>query len=181
MDANQMGFEAFPKIPRLTRECIITEKIDGTNAQVIITEDGEITAASRTRLITPECDNYGFAKWVVGNKDELLKLGPGRHFGEWWGDGIGRKYGLGEKRFSLFNAGRWGGENVPTCCYVVPVLYKGVFSTEVVDMVVADLVKNGSAASPGFLKPEGVIIYHIAARQYFKKTCDKDDERKGVQ
>jgi ATP-dependent RNA circularization protein (DNA/RNA ligase family) len=54
-------FEDFPKIARLSRECCITEKIDGTNAQVVITEDGQVLAGSRTRFITPEDDNYGFA------------------------------------------------------------------------------------------------------------------------
>lgn len=31
-----MTFEAFPKISRLRRNVIVTEKIDGTNAQVFI-------------------------------------------------------------------------------------------------------------------------------------------------
>jgi hypothetical protein len=31
-----MEFEAFPKIPRLKRDMVITEKIDGTNACVLI-------------------------------------------------------------------------------------------------------------------------------------------------
>ena len=78
-------FIPFPKIARLSRLAIVSEKIDGTNAQVLITEDGDIFAGSRSRWITPEDDNYGFARWVEGNKDTLLKLGPGRHMGEWWG------------------------------------------------------------------------------------------------
>jgi hypothetical protein len=79
---------------------------------------------SRSRWITPDDDNFGFAAWVEANRDELLTLGPGRHFGEWWGSGIQRGYGLpkGEKRFSLFNVSRWG-ESRPACCHVVPVLY----------------------------------------------------------
>ncbi len=174
-----INFEGFPKIPRLTRECVVTEKIDGTNAQVIITEDGEIAAASRTRIITPENDNYGFAKWVQDNKDELLKLGPGRHFGEWWGSGIQRNYGADKRRFSLFNTGRWNYENAPICCHVVPILYQGLFSTDRVEQAVFDLVKNGSKVFPGFMNPEGVIVYHVAANKYFKKTCYKDDEYKG--
>jgi len=35
-------FQEFPKIPRLNREMIVTEKIDGTNGQIIITDDGRI-------------------------------------------------------------------------------------------------------------------------------------------
>ena len=79
-------FKEFPKIARLSREIIVTEKIDGTNAQILITEDGQILTGSRTRWITPQDDNFGFAKWVEENKAEILKLGQGQHFGEWWGE-----------------------------------------------------------------------------------------------
>ena len=34
-------FSQFPKMARLSREIVITEKIDGTNAQVLITDDGD--------------------------------------------------------------------------------------------------------------------------------------------
>jgi hypothetical protein len=30
----EVEFAGFPKIARLSRECVITEKIDGTNAQI---------------------------------------------------------------------------------------------------------------------------------------------------
>jgi hypothetical protein len=59
------AYVPFPRVPRLNREVLITEKIDGTNAQVFIAEDGErILAGSRTRWITPEVDNFGFAAWL---------------------------------------------------------------------------------------------------------------------
>ena len=83
-----MEFQAFPKFAPLSREIIITEKIDGTNAQVFIDEVGNIMAGSRTRWITPQDDNYGFAGWGVRNGEKLLRLGPGRHIGVWWGAGI---------------------------------------------------------------------------------------------
>lgn len=151
-----MEFVEFPKMPRLSREVIITEKIDGTNAQIFITEDNEIYTGSRTQWITPQNDNFGFARWVEANKDELLKLGPGRHFGEWWGAGIQRRYGLSEKRFSLFNTVRWGDPVTrPTCCGVVPVLWSGIFSTSVVNKIIEDLRQHGSYAAPGFMRPEG--------------------------
>lgn len=104
-----MDFKEFPKIPRLSRDMVITEKLDGTNACIYIGEDGEFLTGSRTRWITPgkQTDNYGFSQWAHSHKDELLKLGPGLHFGEWWGSGIQRKYGLSEKRFSLFAVHRW--------------------------------------------------------------------------
>ena len=69
-----MDFIKFPKIFRVSRPCVITEKIDGTNAQICITEEGEFLVGSRTRWITPEDDNYGFARWANENKEELLRL-----------------------------------------------------------------------------------------------------------
>lgn len=82
-------FKEWPKTPRLLRDIVITEKIDGTNAAIgivpaegvivgdpaVITEitvdSGEtfaVYAQSRTRLITPgkSTDNYGFAGCLGG-------------------------------------------------------------------------------------------------------------------
>lgn len=171
-------FEPFQKIARLSREIVVTEKIDGTNAQIEITDDGRVLAGSRNKYITPEDDNFGFAKWVAENEDELRKLGYGRHYGEWWGAGIQRRYGLSTKRFSLFNVHRWG-ESRPSCCDVVPVLYKGVFDQSEINGALFRLKVGGSVAAPGFMDPEGVVIYHTAAGVLFKKTLDKDDEPKG--
>jgi hypothetical protein len=124
-----MDFVGFPKILRFSRPCIITEKIDGTNGQIYIgPEGGEFLVGSRTQWITPEKDNHGFARWAAEHEEELRKLGPGRHFGEWWGNGIQRNYGLKEKRFSLFNVTKWGDDLVrPSCCHVVPVIFEGEF------------------------------------------------------
>lgn len=175
-------FIPFPKIARLSREIIITEKLDGTNAQIWISDDGtEIRAGSRTRWITPQDDNFGFARWAEENRDELLKLGPGRHFGEWWGKGIQRNYSLTEKRFSLFNVSRWEDDALrPSCCHTVPVLYRGDFSQSAWQNALADLAKNGSRAAPGFMKPEGIIVFHVAANIGFKKTIEKDAEPKSL-
>ena len=173
-------FLEFRKIPRLSRECVITEKIDGTNGCIYIGEDGEFLVGSRSRWITPEADNHGFARWAYEHKDELLGLGIGRHHGEWWGCGIQRNYGMKEKRFSLFNVSIWGDDAIrPACCHVVPVLFRGLFDTYVVDRCIEKLVAQGSIASPGFHKPEGIVVYHVAAGAYFKKTIEKDAERKG--
>jgi len=178
-----MEFTAFPKIARLNRECVITEKIDGTNASICITESGEMFVGSRTRWITPENDNFGFAKWVEANKSELMKLGVGHHFGEWWGSGIQRGYGLqkGEKRFSLFNTARWADDATrPACCDVVPVLHQGRFATTEIENCLSVLRDDGSFVAPGFMKPEGIIVWHEAARQLFKVTLEKDSEPKSI-
>ena len=175
-----MEFLQFDKIPRLSRDCVVTEKIDGTNAQIYIGEDGEFLAGSRKRWITPEDDNYGFARWAIEHKEDLTELGPGRHFGEWWGCGIQRRYGLDEKRFSLFNVERWNTENIPACCHVVPIIYEGVFDTAVIDDILSTMAEKGSIASPGFMDPEGVVIHHTAARSMFKKTIKGDDLPKSL-
>jgi hypothetical protein len=173
-------FEPFPKIPRLRREVVISEKIDGSNASVYIPEDGKRAyAASRNRWITPEDDNYGFAKWVHANHDALLALGPGYHRGEWYGQGIQRGYGLSEKRFALFNASRWLGGMQPACCRVVPVLAVGA-GDGVIEDVLTKLRRGGSVAAPGFMRPEGVVVYHTAARSLFKVLLEGDDVPKGA-
>lgn len=170
-------FKKFPSIARLSREIVVTEKIDGTNAQIYIGEDGEFLTGSRNRWITPEDDNYGFSKWAHENKEELLKLGVGQHFGEWWGQGIQIGYGLKEKRFSLFNIGRWNNDNKPSCCHLVPELYTGDFTIENILYALQQLYEYGSQAAPGFMKPEGVVIYHKSGT-LFKKTIKNDDKGK---
>ncbi len=178
-----LEFNPFPKIARLNRDCVVTEKLDGTNAQVSINDDGVIMAGSRSRWITPgkATDNFGFAAWVQENADDLRRLGPGCHYGEWWGAGIQRGYGLKEKRFSLFNVERWADDVVrPACCSVVPVLHRGVFATSEIEHCLSYLRSDGSVASPGFMKPEGIIVWHTAARQMFKITLEKDHEPKGI-
>jgi len=176
-------FKEFPKIARLNREVIITEKIDGTNAAVVIDEDGTtISAQSRSRLITPDDDNYGFARWVEDNSQELLKLGPGHHFGEWWGQGIQRNYGMTEKRFSLFNVTRWeNNPNRPACCHVVPVILRSDAKNGFDECrgALLALAATGSHASPGFMKPEGIVAFHTASNMMFKATIEKDKEWKG--
>ena len=190
-------FVGFQKIARYSRECTVTEKIDGTCSVVFNGPNGEFLTGSRTRWITPEDDNFGFSRWAHEHKEELQKLGPGRHFGEWWGRGIQRNYGLEDRRFSLFNVTRWylaGGEpcvnskgeeypgqrELPACVGLVPRLWVGSFDG--VDSVgmIRCLAENGSVAAPGFMKPEGIVIYHSAANVYFKKTIEGDDIPKSL-
>lgn len=39
---------------------------------------------------------------------------------------------------------------------------------------------EGSVAVPGFMNPEGVVIYHHAGGQYYKVLLDGDELPKGV-
>lgn len=174
-------FEPFQKIPRLNREVVVTEKIDGTNALVYI-EDDFVTMhfGSRSRWITPASDNFGFAAWCEKNREELLKLGPGHHFGEWWGAGIQSRYGLTEKRFSLFNVAKWSDPEVrPACCHVVPVLSRGMDIRSAVEEGLQILREKGSIAAPGFMSPEGVVAYHTASGHLYKVTLKGDESPKG--
>jgi hypothetical protein len=184
---------------------MITEKIDGTNAAVGIVEitnrsdtpegldnaivvyDGHgnahaVYAQSRKRLITPGDDNYGFARWVRDNAGTLVAdLGPGLHFGELWGKGINRGYGLDHKRWSLFNVTKWRDEKFRTPGLdVVPVLLEGeIFDTRDVSDAMELLDDNGSYAAPGFRPAEGVVVYHKAGNTLFKATLE-GDEAKGM-
>ncbi len=185
-------FKEFPKMARFSREVIISEKIDGTNAQILIEQDGTFLTGSQTKWITPQDDNAGFSRWAYEHKDELMTLGPGQHFGEWWGQGIQRKYGISEKRFSLFNSFRWvypgqpktdKQDYLPECCHVVPIINKGSFDdiNDLVKDAIDVLVNHGSFAAPGFKNPEGIVIFHMAGMVGFKKTIEKDSIPKSLQ
>lgn len=201
-----MEFIAYPKTPRLFRDIVITEKIDGTNAGVQIqrvddtylgdadlvalsSDDGTdalytVVAQSRKRLIRVGDDNFGFAAWVRANSVSLVQvLGEGVHFGEWWGSGIQSGYGLdkGEKRFSLFNVRRWKDADLSSVpgLGVVPVLYEGPFMQEVIMSCVDDLRQQGSVAAR-FMKAEGVIVFHTASGQVYKVLCENDEIPKGL-
>lgn len=180
MNRPEIEFVPFPKMARLRRQVVITEKIDGTNALVHISDDGQVYAGSRTRWITPEDDNFGFARWVDEHRDELRGLGAGNHFGEWWGQGIQRRYGLTEKRFSLFNTARWNETTPPpACCHVVPVLISAILDDTCIAHALRILGQYGSQAAPGFMKPEGIVVYHTALSTYMKVTLDGDGVPKG--
>lgn len=198
LKALEIAFQGWPKTPRLLRDMVVTEKIDGTNAAIGIqkadqaftgdiskalyvadTVDGEhylIWAQSRNRIITAEQDNYGFAFWVYTNARTLIAdLGTGLHFGEWWGLGIQRNYGLDHREFALFNTGKWADTVFSTWNLgVVPVLFQGTFNTDDVRECLRFLADAGSVASPGFKPAEGVCVYHTASRQVYKATIDND-------
>lgn len=176
-------FETFQKIARWKRDIVITEKIDGSNAQVYIPEDdGPLLFGSRNRWVTPEADNAGFARWGRENEEALRRLGYGRHYGEWWGQGIQRTYGLKEKRFTLFNTGRWKDglpEGLPANVGVVPILYQGPNVEGAIEDELENLRITGSRVAPGFMRPEGIVIFHSASRGLYKRTLENDEKPKG--
>lgn len=200
-------FRAWTKIARLFRDTVMTEKLDGTNGAIGIIRLGlaakrhpdlgspavklgkfsdgteyAIYAQSRRRIISPFDDNYGFAAWVHDNAATLAEdLGPGLHFGEWWGNGIQRGYGQPQKIFSLFNVHKWEHrlfwtENL-RC---VPVLDRYTMNTERVMEVLEDLRVNGSRAALGFKPAEGLVVFHPQSQALFKVTLENDDLPKSL-
>ena len=161
-------FVKFPKIPRIKNNDItITEKMDGTNACIIIEQDQVVGVQSRNRMITPEDDNMGFAGWVDRNKEELAKLGHGYHYGEWAGPGIQRNpHQLDEKTFFLFNTFR-PADTLPDIVKQVPILYVGPYSDKEIESAMTNLWD--SAMSDGY-QPEGIIIYFHTTKSYMKHT-----------
>lgn len=183
-------FQKFNEIVRLNTNVVITEKIHGTNAQISVQEYApekhSVRAGSRERWVTPEDDNYGFARKIYDNQDEVIKaLGVGRHFGEWYGSGINSGYNLKEKRFALFNSYRWAPAKeqglLPSWIDVVPVLYQGAFKDGIIQEVMTRLKLEGSAISKGFMKPEGIVIRFDRNGAMFKHVFDAEESSwKGV-
>lgn len=206
----EVQFKAFPKLARWNRDIVVSEKIDGTNAAVGVLDVPEdpspellgaiahdraklvrdpfgdpfrvVFAQSRKRHIHPEDDNFGFARFVHENADVLAHLDPGYHYGEWWGNGIQRGYGLenGDKRFSLFNPETKMEPSIREIIDTVPVIYEGPNLEDAIRNAAQQLREDGSWAAPGFNHPEGIVIYHVAARQSFKVTLENDGVPKSM-
>jgi tRNA-binding EMAP/Myf-like protein len=81
-------------LPRVTYRAKV--KVDGTNGAIHALPGGAFAAQSRTRLLTPDDDNYGFAAWAHGRAAELCaglhaRLGRAVVYGEWCGRGIQKR------------------------------------------------------------------------------------------
>jgi hypothetical protein len=204
-----MEFKPFSKINHLRNTRMqITQKIHGTNAQVMIIPredridydhgfdglkkeldvvdvDGqlyEVRAGSRTRWIYPGDDNFAFAKFVYENREALVRaLGPGQHFGEWAGLGINSGEGLMRKVFCLFDYWRYADVQLPEGVTTVPVLYEGSFDLAKIHEVMADLKATGSKLSPGFMRPEGVVVNALGTRLKFVFEAEETKWTKGDQ
>lgn len=194
-----MEFEKFPSLTRFSQGWTITEKIDGTNAQVAIFPESakaatgkevvnvngfSIYAGSRSRWLSLEKDNFGFARYVHDNAEQLVNLGVGRHYGEWFGSGIQRTYGLtgGDKRLALFNVLRdYDFSVLPDNVSKVPYFYLDEYLEDpyaVASNVLVTLRAMGSSQVPGFMDPEGIVLFHRKSGTAFKKTFDYDDKGK---
>jgi hypothetical protein len=191
-------FEKFPALTRFSHGWTITEKLDGSNGQIVVVDMAlepcdtsqalgtfggvALFAGSGNRLLTLNSDNYGFARFVYDNADEMIeKLGFGRHFGEWVGKGVNKRgYDLDQKRFVLFNTHRWTGADLPERVDVVPVLFEGYADNPGAEALyyMETMRDNGSAYAPGFMDPEGIVMRHGPSGTLFKKTFDYDEQGK---
>lgn len=203
-----MEFKKWDSIPRLSKENMsIAEKIDGSSCAIRVREwDGTVDdsdalttvtveggaiytvwAQSRKRFLQPskEGDNFGFAKWVLDNATELVQiLGPGDHYGEWFGAGIQRRYGLSDKRFALFNAHRWleilhpSEDRFGIGLYIVPVLYAGPFNGAMINRHVELLRLTGSKAVLHEWPAEGLVVNLRSSGVSYKVLLENDDYHK---
>lgn len=206
-----LEFEKFSSIGRLYREVTITEKIDGMNACIVIQEcSGEdlyrnalihtkampfnsfeprlfaVAVQSRKQFLTLDNDIQGLAAWVSEHAQELASaLGPGRHYGEWWGKNIQRSYHQKRNWFSLFNTKRWNKDNVGHIdgLITVPVLYSGPYADWVNEMQLHKLETQGSFAAQEVddreldFRAEGIVGWHTALDTYYKVTLDGDGHK----
>ena len=169
----EVEFREWPKIPRIKDNTItISEKIDGTNACIIILGGKMVGVQSRTRLITRESDNFGFANWAYDNEEALTNLlGEGYHYGEWAGPGIQKNpHNLDKKYLFLFNThkqdnGALVASGLPV--KLVPLLYQGPYDPSVVDWVMEELSMRAKIQS---YTPEGIIVYFHDTRVMQKAT-----------
>lgn len=105
--------------PKETLKFVGTVKLHGTNASVVLDNEGNIYTQSKKNIITPEQDNYGFAQYVEDNKEHAFKPMLARIFssieynnkfeyiavyGEWCGKGIQDKVAITQldKMFVIF-------------------------------------------------------------------------------
>lgn len=194
-------FKPWGSTTRENKNKTITEKLDGTNA-CIVAQDGKVTAQSRKRIITPDDDNYGFARWVYDNAGALLDtLGYGYHYGEWYGEGIQKNpLGVEGKRFALFHPTKYNEKNGYDLEKVdgletVPLLHHGPCDVWTIPNIMQDLNIYGSkvkgaktqdmfSSVPGLegtscvyskaAKAEGIIIWNNETRTRTKMLLDND-------
>jgi len=185
MSEAQYIFKKYPKIYKKHNvRMSITQKIHGSNAQIIINNIGDdqnpiydVKAGSRSRVLYLGDDNFGFARFVNDNKLELaMFFGEGIHYGEWAGKGINSSEGLDDKYFVSFEWYLFK-DNVlpPSHVMKVPVLYDGNVDFNKINDCMDDLKTNGSKLVKGFMRPEGVVV--DVGEQKLKYVFDNEETK----
>lgn len=158
-------FKKFGKLAHLDNIRVrITQKIDGTNAQIVISPEGELLACSKNRVLTEHSDNYNFYKFCMENKQVLIDfLGVGRHYGEWAGPKINSGEGLTENTLVLFDYWKYKDQQMPLEQLThVPILLDQtldhVLMYDAINTTNRDLQLKGSKLVPGFMDVEGMVL-----------------------
>jgi len=191
----------YPKYPSIERfeniYSIISEKVDGTNGLIEIEYDDGLLAVrfgSRNRWLTLSSDNAGFMNFfamfakkiaivpdilrakAVNELDNRNKVcsNPIRIYGEWYGKGIQRGYGLDTKYFMPFHtilAEALIEANVPN---IMPphIMYTGKFDKQIADDMMNLLRTHGSGVTPGYFNPEGIVVYFPTYQFCLKDTFE---------
>lgn len=174
---NLENFTSWGKTPRAGSKgetIVVMEKMDGSNCGIHIKDDTIVGIQSRNRSISPNADgnqndNFGFARWVHENQEELLKLGDGSHYGEWCGEGIQKNpHKLVGKHWFLFSNPFRPVETLPECVSKVPVLYVGDDSDEIMRI----FVKLYTDSKEQGYKAEGIIVYYPKQKRREKITFE---------
>lgn len=96
-------------LPRVTYRAKV--KVDGTNGAIHALPGelapGGFAAQSRTRVLTPDSDNYGFAAWAHGPARGFCaglfaRLGRAVVYGEWCGRGIQKRTAISKIERNAF-------------------------------------------------------------------------------
>ena len=200
--SNYASFPSIERLENIY--CVISEKVDGTNGLIEINEvfpvgepkEIQIRFGSRNRYITFNNDNADFANFfrhyearfkdvaadiilkeleVSGETlTECQEQYPLRIYGEWFGSGIQRGYGLKDKffmPFSTFYAEKLIEYQVPNI--VKPnIMYTGKFNKLTADMCMNTLAIHGSGIIKDYKRPEGIVIHFPKYNFRLKQTFE---------
>lgn len=102
-----------PNLPLPTLTFEGTVKLHGTNASAVISKEGNFWVQSRERIITPDDDNAGFAKFAYENRETFEAIAEQYSsilydvaiYGEWCGGNIQKGVALSQlpKMFVIFS------------------------------------------------------------------------------
>ena len=167
-------------------ECWLFPKLDGSNGQVWVNDNGKICCGSRNRELTLENDNQGFMAWVL-EQDNIREFFSNyqnlRLFGEWLIPHTLRTYEQSAwKKFYVFDVMDANGNYLPYEVYktildaydieYIPPICK--IRNPTVERIVNQLEKNVYLIEDGKGAGEGIVIKNYSYRnKYGRQTWAK--------
>lgn len=171
----------YPKTGRISGPWLVTEKVDGTSACIAI-EPGPfgspaISFGSRNRWLTREADNHGFYAWAVAHSGWFMgHLGVGVHYGEWFGRGIQRGYGMTERRLALFDVERYQTRLAHAVTNPGVITVPALLEARDGDEGLGWLGHMAPTSTLGPVPMEGVVLRHRVTGAVFKHLFDGQKE-----